>query len=79
MTCRMATASRCCSCVFRDGLHNLLRVRIAALRGARSLASLFVMSRSLRSVRLALRPLATVVQTFLKCVGRYRRDTPSPL
>ena len=49
---------------FREGLHNLRRERIAALRGARSLASLIVMSRSLRSMRLTLRPLATVVQTF---------------
>jgi len=69
----------------KEGLHNLLRVRIAALRGVgfgrfashrlrrceptpklrfRSLAYLLDMSRSLRSVRLALRPLATVVQTF---------------
>jgi len=33
------------------GLRNLLRERIAALRGARSHASLIVMSRSLRSAR----------------------------
>jgi malonyl-CoA O-methyltransferase len=39
---------------------NLLRDPIAALRGARSLAYLLDMSRSLRSVRLALVPLATV-------------------
>jgi hypothetical protein len=39
---------------------NLLRDPIAALGGARSLAYLFDMSRSLCSVRLALGPLATV-------------------
>jgi len=39
---------------------NLLRDPIAALGGARSLAYLFDMSRSLCSVRLALGPLVTV-------------------
>jgi hypothetical protein len=39
---------------------NLLRNPIAALRGARFLAYLFDMSRSLCSGRLALGPLATV-------------------
>jgi len=56
----------------KEGLHNLLRERIATLRGARSLAYLLDMSRSLRSVRLALRPLATVVQTFPKQVSHQR-------
>ncbi len=42
--------------------NNLLRDRMAALRGARSLAYLHDMSRSLRSMRLALRPLATVFE-----------------
>ncbi len=41
---------------------NLLRDSIAALRGARSLAYLQGMSRSLCSVRLALKPLATALQ-----------------
>ncbi|MCX7663282.1 MAG: hypothetical protein N2Z61_05985, partial [Tepidimonas fonticaldi] len=41
-------------------LENLLRGRMAALRGARRLAYLLDMSRILRSVRLALQPLATV-------------------
>jgi hypothetical protein len=45
---------------------NLLRGPIAALRGARSLAYLLDMSRSLRSVRLALVPLATVFRGALK-------------
>jgi len=44
-------------------LINLLRVSIAALRGARTLAYLLDMSRVLRSVRLALKPLATVPQS----------------
>mgnify|MGYP001301037243 CR=1 FL=1 len=50
----------------RKGLNNLLRGHMAVLRGARSLAYLVDMSRSLRSVRLALRPLATVFQAFFK-------------
>lgn len=41
---------------------NLLRNLIAALRGARFLAYPQGMSRSLCSVRLALKPLATVLQ-----------------
>jgi len=40
----------------KEGLHNLLRVRAVALRGARFPASLIVMSRSLRSVRLCAAP-----------------------
>ncbi len=40
--------------------NNLLRGRMAALRGARGLAYLHDRSRLLRSVRLALQPLATV-------------------
>jgi hypothetical protein len=39
---------------------NLLRDSSAALRGAHSLAVLYVLSRALRSVRLASEPLATV-------------------
>ncbi len=38
---------------------NLLRVQIAVLRGAQTLVYLPDMPRVLRSVRLALRPLAT--------------------
>jgi len=70
----------------KEGLHNLLRERIAALRGVgfgrfashrlrrcepspqqrfRSLASLLCLGRC-GFVRLALRPLATVVQTLLR-------------
>lgn len=45
------------------GLKNLLRGPTAALRGTRSLADLSDMSRSLRSLRLALGPLAMVFQT----------------
>jgi hypothetical protein len=45
-------------------LNNLLRGAIASLRGARNLAYLSDMSRFLRSVRLALTPLATVLQRF---------------
>ncbi|MCS6785611.1 MAG: type II toxin-antitoxin system VapC family toxin [Thiobacillaceae bacterium] len=43
-----------------DTSKNLLRGRMAALRGARMLAYLLDMSRILHSVRLALQPLATV-------------------
>ena len=43
-------------------VNNLLRGRMAALRGARRLAYLQDMSRLLRSGRLALQPLATVVR-----------------
>jgi len=45
-------------------LNNLLRGSIAALRGARFLAYPIGMSRSLCSVRLALKPLATVLQSL---------------
>ena len=45
-------------------LNNLLRNSIAALRGARPLAYPQGMSRSLRSMRLALKPLATVISIF---------------
>ncbi len=41
---------------------NLLRSRIAALRGTHSFAYLLGMSQSLRSVRLELQPLATVLR-----------------
>jgi hypothetical protein len=44
--------------------NNLLRDSIAALRGAHSSPIRFDMSRSLRSVRLALEPLATVLGGF---------------
>lgn len=44
---------------------NLLRDSIAALRGAHALAVLIVLSRTLRAVRLALEPLATVPQLQL--------------
>lgn len=47
-----------------ETLQNLLRGPIAALRGARFLAYLSDISRSLRSERLALGPLATVLQRF---------------
>ena len=45
-------------------LNNLLRGSIAALRGARFLAYPKGMSRSLCSVRLALKPLVTVLQSL---------------
>jgi len=48
----------------RETLNKLLRGRIAALRGARSLAYLLDMSRSLRSVRLALHPARGLLQRF---------------
>jgi hypothetical protein len=41
---------------------NLLRGAIASLHGARNLAYLFDRSRLLRAVRLALTPLATVME-----------------
>jgi hypothetical protein len=66
-------ASRHCRKLMR-GLQNLLRGPMAALRGARSLAYLLDMSRSLRSVRLALGPLATVFQTPLMVDPALRRD-----
>ncbi|HEU0219361.1 MAG TPA: hypothetical protein VFQ98_00985 [Gallionella sp.] len=44
-----------------DTVNNLLRDSIAALRGARSRAYLIDMSWLLRSVRLALKSLATVL------------------
>ena len=47
-----------------ETLNEWLRGRIAALRGARSLAYLFDMSRSLRSVRLALHPARCFLQRF---------------
>jgi hypothetical protein len=47
---------------------NLLRAPIAALGGARSLAYLFDMSRSLRSGRLALGPLVTVFRGALRYI-----------
>jgi hypothetical protein len=50
----------------KEPLNNLLRGAIASLRGARNLAYLFDMSRFLRAVRLALTPLATVLQRFPK-------------
>jgi len=49
----------------RKTLNKLLRGRIAALRGARSLAYLFDMPRSLRSARLALHPAHCFLQRFL--------------
>ncbi|MEW5893515.1 MAG: hypothetical protein AB1697_10270 [Pseudomonadota bacterium] len=50
-------------------MNKLLRGRIAALRGAHSLAYLIDMSRSLCSVRLALHPARGFLQRFL----RFRR------
>jgi hypothetical protein len=47
--------------------NNLLRDLMAALRGTRTLAYRVDMSRVLRSVRLALRPLATVSRSFQQC------------
>jgi hypothetical protein len=57
--------------IFRETLNKWLRGRLAALRGARSLAYLLDMSRSLRSVRLALSPARRFLQRFLSggCVG----------
>lgn len=49
--------------------NSLLRVSIAALRGAHSLAYPVGMSRSLRSVRLALEPLATVLRGARRLVA----------
>ena len=58
--------------------NNLLRGRMAALRGARRLAYLHDMSRLLRSGRLALQPLATVVRgAFLPAEGS-RFPSPGP-
>ena len=48
-----------------ETLNKWLRGRIAAKRGARSLAYLLDMSRSLRSVRLALPPARRFLQRFL--------------
>jgi len=50
---------------FSGTANNLLRAPIAALRGVRSLVDLFDMPRSLRSVRHALGPLATVFRAAL--------------
>jgi hypothetical protein len=50
----------------KDTSKNLLRELIAALLGTRSIAYLIDMSQSLRSVRLALNPLATVFRGVLK-------------
>jgi hypothetical protein len=47
-------------------LYKWLRGRIAALRGARNLAVLLVLSRLLRSVRLALHPARPLLQGSLK-------------
>ena len=52
--------------LIREPLNNLLRGAIASSRGARNLAYLFDMSRLLRAVLLALTPLATVLQRFLR-------------
>jgi hypothetical protein len=52
--------------MIKEPLNNLLRGAIASLRGARNLAYLCDMPLFLRSVRLALTPLATVLQWFLK-------------
>jgi len=49
--------------------NNRLRAPMAALRGARSRAHLLDRSRSLRSVRLALGPLATVFRGALLCIA----------
>jgi cytochrome c553 len=50
----------------KDASTNLLRDSIAALRGTRSIAYRIDMSQSLRSVRLALKPLATVFRGVLE-------------
>ena len=50
----------------RKALNKWLRRRIAALRGARPLAVLPVLSRGLRSVRFALRPPRSLTQGFLR-------------
>ena len=50
----------------KDTLNKLLREPMAALRGAQILAYLNDMSRILRSVRLALDSLATLVQSIPK-------------
>ncbi len=50
---------------------NLLRVHIAVSCGTRSLAYLVDMSRSLRSVLLAIRPLATVSRDALPCISLF--------
>ena len=57
----------------REALNKLLREPMAALRGAQILAYLNDMSRILRSVRLALDSLATLVQRIpkQKRVARY--------
>ena len=49
----------------RDPLNKLLRAPMAALRGVQILAYLNDISRILRSLRLALEPLATLVQSIL--------------
>jgi hypothetical protein len=51
--------------LIKGASNNLLRGRMAALRGARRLAYLHDMSRLLRSGRLALQPLATAVRGAL--------------
>src|SRR5258705_6812364 len=50
---------------FMEALNKWLRRRIAALRGARFLAYLFDMSRSLRATRLALHPSHSLIWSFL--------------
>ena len=52
----------------KEALNKLLREPMAALRGAQILAYLNDMSRILRSVRLALDSLATLVQSFPKSI-----------
>lgn len=59
----------------RNGLQKQLLGRMAALRGARSLAYSIDLSRSLCFVRLALRPLAAVFQSFLRLISTIS-DTP---
>ena len=60
--------------LLKEGLHNLRRERIAALRGARFLASLMVISRSLRCARSrrSCRP------SLRRMVGRTRSRAVSP-
>ena len=61
----------------RETLNNWLRGRIAALRGARSLAYLLDMSRSLRSVRLALHPARSFLQRLPSRLRRGRVPLPA--
>jgi len=50
-------------------MNKWLRGRIAALRGARILAVLLVLSRILHSVRLALHPARSLLQGFLRAAS----------